>query len=41
MKQRIGIDPARMAEPADDFEVEAFLNVTRRLRNKARRKKRR
>jgi hypothetical protein len=31
MGLRTGIDPARLAEMADDLEVEAFLKLTRQL----------
>jgi hypothetical protein len=34
MRLRVGIDPARLAETADDLEVEAFKEVTRRLTNR-------
>ena len=36
MGLRTGIDPARLSELADDLEVEAFLNLTRRLESKNR-----
>jgi hypothetical protein len=31
MHLRVGIDPARLAELGDDLELEAFLDLTRRL----------
>jgi hypothetical protein len=34
MGLRAGIDPARLTEVADELEVEAFLNLTRRLERK-------
>jgi hypothetical protein len=36
MGLRAGIDPARLAEVADDLEVEAFLKLTRQLERKNR-----
>jgi hypothetical protein len=35
MGLRVGLDPARLAEYADDHELQAFLDVTRRLRRRA------
>ena len=34
MRLRAGIDPARLGEVADDLEVKAFLEVTKRLRDR-------
>jgi len=34
MGLRTGIDPARMGDMADELEVKAFLDVTKRLRKR-------
>jgi len=36
MSLRPGVDPARLGEWADEMETEAFLTMTRRLREKRR-----
>jgi hypothetical protein len=35
MGLRAGIDPARLGELADDLEIEAFLDVSRSLKETA------
>lgn len=39
MGVRAGVDPARLAEVGDDAEIDAFLDLTRRLTASKRKKK--